>query len=53
MKILYSNKSLYPFEGGGDVSAFTLLEHLAENKKSFNFSGKRTADKMMKEREKK
>ena len=30
MKILYSNKSLYPFEGGVDVSAFTLLEHLAE-----------------------
>ncbi len=30
MKILYSNKSLYPFEGGGDVSAFTLLEYLAE-----------------------
>ena len=30
MKILYSNKSLYPFEGGGDISALTLLEHLAE-----------------------
>ncbi|MEK6936789.1 MAG: glycosyltransferase family 4 protein [Nanoarchaeota archaeon] len=30
MKILYSNKSLYPYEGGADISAFTLLEHLAE-----------------------
>ena len=30
MKILYSNKSLYPFEGGGDISALTLLEHLSK-----------------------
>ena len=31
MKILYSNKSLYPFEGGGDVSALTLLDYLSKN----------------------
>ena len=31
MKILYSNKSLYPFEGGGDVSALTLLDYLSKH----------------------
>ncbi len=30
MKILYSNKSLYPFEGGGDISALNLLEYLSK-----------------------
>jgi len=30
MKILFSNKTLYPFEGGADISALTLLEKLSE-----------------------
>lgn len=30
MKILYSNRTLYPFEGGADISALTLLEHLSK-----------------------
>lgn len=30
MKILYANRTLYPFEGGADISAFTLLEHLSK-----------------------
>lgn len=31
MKILYSNRTLYPFEGGADISSLILLEHLAKN----------------------
>ena len=31
MKILYSNRTLYPFEGGADISALILLEHLSKN----------------------
>ena len=30
MKILYSNRTLYPFEGGADISALTLLDELAK-----------------------
>ncbi|MBI2671680.1 glycosyltransferase, partial [Candidatus Woesearchaeota archaeon] len=33
MKILYSNRTLYPFEGGADISALTLLEELAKKHK--------------------
>ena len=31
MKILYSNRTLYPFEGGADISASVLLDHLSKN----------------------
>ncbi len=31
MKILYSNRTLYPYEGGADISASILLEHLSKN----------------------
>lgn len=30
MKILYSNRTLYPFEGGADISSLILLEHLSK-----------------------